>query len=129
MVVNLADTNSRGTPSPSPLRLTHPECYSDTAQEDLKTFNRLSAGVAASRRGSAFVKILGTLAFGIAVDILLWPVTKQIWSELIHKVLLDRQRQRSGVQDCPVRSRLRNGFGLNCRHRFFGGCGLRANRR
>ena len=38
------------------------------------------------------MKILGTLAFGIAVDILLWPVTKQIWSELIHKVLLEQAR-------------------------------------
>ncbi len=38
------------------------------------------------------MKILGMLAFGIAVDILLWPVTNQIWSELIHKVLLEQAR-------------------------------------
>ena len=38
------------------------------------------------------MKILGTLAFGMAVDMLLWPVTKQIWSELVHKVLLEQAR-------------------------------------
>lgn len=40
----------------------------------------------------ALVMILGTLALGITIDILLWPITKAIWSELVHKVVLEQAR-------------------------------------
>ena len=38
------------------------------------------------------MRLLGMLSFGMLINFLIWPVTKTIWSESVHKMLLEQAR-------------------------------------
>ena len=38
------------------------------------------------------MRLLGTVAFGMLINILIWPVTKTIWSSIVHQTLLEQAR-------------------------------------
>ena len=38
------------------------------------------------------MRIPGTFAFGMLINILIWPVTKTIWSAFVHQTLLEQAR-------------------------------------
>ena len=39
------------------------------------------------------MKLLGTFAFGMLINFLIWPVTKTIWSSIVHQTLLEQARE------------------------------------